>query len=220
MAPAQKSSPDWNQCSISFAPEARKEKDHIEPHTEPHTEPDLSFARSWLSSGAMTMCSRSLRLFVVVGLAYAGCSSNDTVLALTIKSGATIGIVSKIRVTVTPKAGSAVSAEFVPPVDNTPDAGGVISPSFFHRVTIGGDQGGEATVAVEALNANGALFAVGATTADLRSHGATTAAVTLTLGTTLPVPDGGSDAATDAGTLPDVPGSDATGSDASNADGG
>jgi hypothetical protein len=141
------------------------------------------------------------RVLVVSSLscgALAACSSSDaTILALTIQSGKEIGVVSKLQVTVTPVSGTATTTEFNPVLDPTPDSGGVISPSFFHRITLAGDPGGPAVTEVRALDAGGAVFAIGATTADLRSHGATAAAVMLMLGSTLPTPDGGGGDASD-----------------------
>jgi hypothetical protein len=163
---------------------------------------------------AMIKLCRLIALSFISCVALAACSSSDTtIVALTINSGSEIGVVTKLRVTITPSSGAApTTEEFVPTLDTTPDSGGVIAPSFFHRIQVAGDPAGPASITIEALNANNAVFAVGATTADLRSHGATTASVKLMLGTMLPTPDGGSDAhsgdAGDAGTAGDAPAGD------------
>jgi hypothetical protein len=141
-------------------------------------------------------------LFKVLSLAFAvttmataiaGCSSSDTIVAVTVSSNANVGAVSKLVITVTPMAGSALMSEFVPP-----SLDGAILSSFFERVKIPSGISGAATVRVDALDQTGMSFASATTNVNIISGGATTALVKLSRAGSM-MPDGGVDGAADSG---------------------
>jgi len=117
------------------------------------------------------------------------CSDSETVVAVTINSGSEIGVVSRLRVTVTPMTGAAAVSELVPPADLD---GGAILSSFFVRVNLPDDPEGPASILAQALDSAGTVIAVGTATTTLRSKGAVAASIMLTPGATPPAPDGGS----------------------------
>ena len=141
-------------------------------------------------------------LFKVLSLAFVGtavattiaaCSSSDTIVAVTVTSNADVGAVSKLVITVTPKAGSAMMSEFVPP-----SLDGAILSSFFERVKVPSGVSGAATVRVDALDQAGVSFASGATDVNIISGGATTALVKVSRSGSM-MPDGGVDGSVDTG---------------------
>jgi hypothetical protein len=123
--------------------------------------------------------------FAVAGLTAAGCSSSDTTLALTITSGEGVVQVSHIRVVITPASGSEITKELVPPTTD-----GAIVTSFFERLSLPESADGPANVRVDALNASGASYAWGTTTAQIEKNHAVAAQVKLTVGGP-PAGDGG-----------------------------
>jgi len=134
--------------------------------------------------------------------ALTACSSDGpTVVALTISSDDTVGMVDQIVVTVSGASHATVTKMIAP--NKNPDSG-VIVPSFFSRIELDG-WSGKVTLKVDALGAGGAIITT-ATAEDVlvRDHGAVAAQVKLT--TKAPPPplvdagsaDGG-DASADAG---------------------
>ena len=162
--------------------------------------------RDMSASPRLIVPTLSLRLFAFAAFAIwsGGCSSSDTILALTIQSGMDLRTpnitISELRATVTPSSGAAYTTMFPPRtvvvlVDGGIDAGGseysTIQPSFFERLTLPSDFEGDATVRVDAFQAGASdSFAAGETTVDIRKNAATAASVTLTIGGP-PPPDGG-----------------------------
>jgi hypothetical protein len=128
----------------------------------------------------------SVRALVLLGVAAASCSSSDTILAVTIQAGPGVVEVSKIRVTITPASGTAITSDYTPPMKD----GGAIVSSFFERITLPDSAAGEATVRVDALDAGGSSFAWDTTTADIEKGHTVAAQVTLMVGGP-PPPDGG-----------------------------
>jgi hypothetical protein len=154
----------------------------------------------------MTKLRRLLALLSINLCAVAACSDSETVVAVTISSDSEIGAVSKLQVTVTPVSGMVATAELVPPAN--PDGGAILS-SFFVRVILPDDPEGSASVLARALDPAGNVIAIGATMTSLRSKGAVAASIMMMPGSTLPPPDGGTQA--------DGGASDATEADASEA---
>jgi hypothetical protein len=120
-----------------------------------------------------------------LSVAAASCSSSDTVLALTIESGKGVVEVSKVRVTITPASGSAITSEYDPPTTD-----GAIVTSFFERITLPESADGEAIVRADALDAGGNSYAWDVTNADIQKGHTVAAHVTLMVGGP-PPPDGG-----------------------------
>jgi hypothetical protein len=153
-----------------------------------------------------------------VATTIAACSSSDTIVAVTVSSSANVGAVSKLVITVTPKAGSATMAEFVPP-----SVDGAILPSFFERVKIPSGISGAATVRVDALDQAGVSFAWGAADTNIISGGATTALVKVSRTGSM-MPDGGVDGSVDIGSdtnaTVDAPTADGADTAAASLDGG
>lgn len=132
----------------------------------------------------------------------AACSSdNKTVLALTINSDDTIGVVDHLSVTVSSASHADVTKMILPNKD--PDSG-VIAPSFYSRIELDGFKG-DATVKVDAVGTSGATIASAMTTAEIRENGAVAARVSLTTkkpDAGMPAPDAGAaggDAGADGG---------------------
>jgi hypothetical protein len=123
---------------------------------------------------------------LTVASTLSGCSSGDTILALTITSASNVGTVAELRVTVSRAPAAPIVTTFAPDADDA----GVISGSFFRRINLGGWKGGDANVLVEALDKGGAVFLTATTTVDVREHGAAAGMVHLTRD----VPDGGTGA--------------------------
>jgi hypothetical protein len=121
-----------------------------------------------------------------LGVVAASCSSGDTVLAVTVQVGSGVTEVSKIRVTITPASGSALTSDYTPPMKD----GGAIAAPFFERITLPDSADGAAHVRVDALDASGNSFAWDMTTADIQKGHAVAAQVTLMVGGP-PPPDGG-----------------------------
>jgi hypothetical protein len=120
-------------------------------------------------------CMAALAFLTGMG-AFSACSSDDkTVVALTISSDDTIGIVDQILVTVT--SDKPMVTKTVAPNKN-PDSG-VIAPSFFTRLELDG-LSGTVTVKVDAMGPGGASIATASTEVELRDHGAVAARVNLT----------------------------------------
>lgn len=138
-------------------------------------------------------CPRPTILFAASALfaSVTACSTSDTILALTIKSGADIGAVDKIQVKVTSTSGATFSDSFAPPTTD-----GAIQASFYQRLTLS-SVSGPATITAEAQR-GGVTFAAGLTSVTIVKDGATAAAITLMLGG-LPPPDAGTDAGSDGG---------------------
>src|SRR6185312_10511892 len=131
----------------------------------------------------------------VASLGALGCSSSDTILALTVSSASDVLVVSKLRVTI--KAEPPATFPDIPPQEIVPqtmppaDAGPpVIKSSFFTRLTLPENTDGPATVVVEALDASGMSFAGGRGTANIEKHHVVAAQVMLTVGGP-PPPDAG-----------------------------
>ena len=139
--------------------------------------------------------------FVAVTLAttIVACSSSDTIVAVTVSSNANVGAVSKLVITVTPKAGSAMMSEYVPT-----SLDGAIVPSLFERVKLASGTSGAATVRVDALDQSGTSFASGSTDITIIDGGATTALVKISRpgGTAT---DGGVDGSVDSGSDANAP---------------
>jgi hypothetical protein len=101
-------------------------------------------------------------LAALVGLA--ACSDEDTIVSLNVTASDAVPVIDTLRVTVTQGSKQHV-AEFAPPTE-TPTApeGEVpaapsIKNSFFQRITLPGEWSeSDATVAVEALHANGSPY--------------------------------------------------------------
>jgi len=129
------------------------------------------------SSSTITLLAAAIMLALPV------CSSNDTLLALTINSASDVGHVTKIRVTVSQASKQPVVVEQVPPSDMD---SGVINSSFFIRIPLSG-WSGTATVQVDALDSTNTPFLTTTTTAMLVENGALAASVMLTH----MMPDGG-----------------------------
>ena len=133
-------------------------------------------------------------------VAAGACSSSDTILALTVNSGADIGGAETLHVVVTPASGSAFTFDFAPPLID-----GSIKSSFFERIKLPSGLEGPATVTVEAQNAAHTTTAAGRTETSIVKDGAVAASVTLMPGLLPPPPtDGGADAG-DAGAGNDAP---------------
>ena len=156
-------------------------------------------------------------LFRVLSLAFVattvatpitGCSSSDTIVAVTVSSNANVGAVSKLIITVTPKTGAETMSELVPPSFD-----GAILSSFFERVKIPSGISGAATVRVDALDQAGKSFASGTSDVTIIGGGATTALVKVSRAGSM-MPDGGVDGSVDSGgdtnAAADVPAADGT----------
>jgi hypothetical protein len=123
-------------------------------------------------------------------VAAGACSSSDTILALTVNSGADIGAVGKLHVVVTPATGSAFTFDFAPPLID-----GSIKASFFERIKLPSGFEGRATVTVEAQDAAQTTTAAARTEITIVKDGAVAASVMLMPGPLPPPPtDGGADA--------------------------
>src|SRR5688500_12664616 len=102
---------------------------------------------------------------VAATLAISSCSSDDTVLAVTIDTDEDLrGTVERLQVTVSRPSGDSAMESFVPDMSDA----GALPASFFRRITLKGWKGGDATVTVEAFNAADTLFLTASTTTDLR----------------------------------------------------
>ncbi len=131
----------------------------------------------------------------VLSLGVAGCSSSDTVLALTVMAGSGVEQVAKIHVIVTPKSGAPVTADYTPPMKD----GGAIVASFFERISLPDSADGDAGVEADALDAAGAKLAWGTTVAHIEKNHAVAAQVTLLIGGPPPSTDGGAGGTTGGG---------------------
>jgi len=134
-------------------------------------------------------------------VAAGGCSSSDTILALTINAGADIGTAETLHVVVTPASGTAFTFDFAPPLVD-----GSIKSSFFERIKLPSSLEGPATVTVEAQNAaHTTTTASGQTQTTIVKDGAVAASVTLMPGGLPPPGDGGADAGDAGATGGDAP---------------
>ena len=124
---------------------------------------------------AKVPCMAALAFLTGMG-AFPACSSDGkTVVALTINSDDTVGMVDQILITVVEKP--TVMKMFAP--NKNPDSG-VIVPSFFTRLEVEGLTG-EITLKVDALGVGGAVIATATVEkVELREHGAVAARVNLT----------------------------------------
>jgi len=160
--------------------------------------------------------SSRLRLSNLIGfiVAAGACSSSDTILALTINSGADIGTVETLHVVVTPASGAAFTFDLPAPLVD-----GSIKSSFFERIKLPSSLEGPATVTVEAQNAAHTTTASGQTQTTIVKDGAVAASVMLMPGGLPPPGDGGADAGATGGDAPhdsgggDTPASDGPGGD-------
>lgn len=153
-------------------------------------------------------CMAALAFLTGMG-AFPACSSDGkTVVALTINSDDTVGIVDQILITVS--SDKAPIMKMVAPNKNADS--GVIAPSFFTRIELDGVSG-IVTIKVDALGVGGATIA--SATSDeieLRDHGAVAARVNLTTkkpDAGAPADSGTSDAGAGDGGAGDDGGSDA-----------
>jgi hypothetical protein len=153
-------------------------------------------------------CMAALAFLTGMG-AFPACSSDGkTVVALTINSDDTIGIVDQILITVS--SDKAPITKMVAPNKNADS--GVIAASFFTRIELDGVSG-KVTLKVDALGVGGATIA--SATSDeieLRDHGAVAARVSLTTkkpDAGAPADSGTPDAGTGDGGAGDDGGSDA-----------
>jgi hypothetical protein len=119
-------------------------------------------------------CMAALAFLTGMG-AFSACSSDGkTVVALTINSDDTVGIVDQILVTV---SSNMPTTKMVAPNKN-PDSG-VIAASFFTRLELEGHSG-KVTLKVDAMDSGGAIIATATTDEfELREHGAVAARVSL-----------------------------------------
>lgn len=129
--------------------------------------------------------------FLMGTAALAACSSDDkTVVALTINSDDTIGVVDHLSVTISSDSHAAVTKMIAP---NKNADSGVILASFFTRIELDGFSG-KATINVEAVDSGGTTIASKMTEVEIREHGAVAARVSLTTkkpDAGMPPPDGG-----------------------------
>jgi hypothetical protein len=154
----------------------------------------------------------SLICFVAV---VGACSSSDTILALTVTSGADVTSVQSLLVAVTPDSGTAFTTTFAPPLVD-----GSIKSSFFERIKLPSGLEGPATITVQAQNA-GQTVASGQTRSTIVKDGTIAASIMLMPGGLPPPGDGGADAgdAGDAGAGGDAPASDGPATDGAAGDG-
>lgn len=140
---------------------------------------------------------RMAALALLFGMAALSACSSDgkTVVALTINSDDTVGVVDHIVVTASGANKAPVPTTIMP--KGQPDSG-VIIPSFYTRIELPGWTG-DVELKVEAFSAAGTVIATKTTTVKLEENGAVAARVSLT--TKPPEPpksDAGSDAGSDA----------------------
>jgi hypothetical protein len=136
------------------------------------------------------LSSMAALAFLTAMGALTACSSNgSTVVALTINSDDTVGMVDQIVVTVSADGHAAITQMIAP--NKNPDSG-VIVPSFFSRIELDG-WSGKATLKVDAIGAGGAIITTAtASDVELREHGAVAARVNLsTKKPPAPTPDAG-----------------------------
>jgi hypothetical protein len=146
------------------------------------------------------MSSRPRLSNLIWFIAAAGaCSSSDTILALTVNSGADIGAVDTLHVVVTPTTGAPFTFDFAPPLID-----GSIKSSFFQRIKLPSSLEGPATITVEAQNAAHTTTASGQTQTTIVKDGGIAASVMLMPGGLPPPGDGGADGG-DAGAAGDAP---------------
>jgi len=137
-------------------------------------------------------------LAFLIGMAsLSSCSSdNKTVVALTINSDDTVGMVDQIVVTASSASHGDVTTSFAP--NKNPDSG-VIVASFFERIELEGFSG-ETNLKVDANGAGGSIASATAKV-DVKSNAATAARVSLT--TKKPTVDAGPPADAGAGDADD-----------------
>jgi hypothetical protein len=109
-------------------------------------------------------------------------------------AGSGVEHVAKLHVTVTPKLGAPVTADYTPPMKDGGADGSVIVASFFERISLPESADGDAQVEADALDAAGTRVAWGTTVAHIEKNHAVAAQVTLFVGGPPPSTDGGADA--------------------------
>src|SRR5256885_1418102 len=117
----------------------------------------------------------------------AGCSSEDTVVALNVEFKTPLEGLSTLQVTIAQPGQAPNVSSITPPTDPT-DAGPKIKAKFFERITLpDGWQEEPATIQVDAKSASGSTLESQMTTAGIVEHGAVAAFVTF--GQPPPPPD-------------------------------
>jgi hypothetical protein len=108
------------------------------------------------------------------------CSTSDTIVALNVTATDAVGEVEHLSVTITQEGQDRFTEEFDPPSEVTDDGGMNIENSFYERIELpdGWDEG-SATVAVTAVDRDGAQVAADETIVEIQPQGAVAAYVLL-----------------------------------------
>lgn len=133
------------------------------------------------------MLRSPLTMVLLAGLCCAGCSEDDTVLALNVTLEDTARPASTLTVTLSQGGQTKQTAELQIPTEPT-DGGMISKKSFYDRITLSGLGDGQAMVTVEAKQ-GGSSLDTASTMVEVEQNGAVAGYVTL--GKANPPPDAG-----------------------------